>query len=339
MALILFTENPAPAQSGGMDGCSGSMRLSRPQQDSQAFSQPPANVVDGASFQVRPRLNGPSPEGATMAPGGQAPLNGSLDQLVGSLLHGQTADSSWANALVGGARQLRAKLFDSPAHNVMQLSTADRRDLANSDLAIIIDHSGSMKTRDCPGVSLPGGLASRFEWSIDELSIFANGIMSSLPHGFSLITFDTNPEAFQISSVDSLQQVLTHLRPGGGTRLEAALQTAFQLHRAHLNQPLLIAVITDGEVNVRESQATMIEGTREFPLPNGVAITVLQIGLIAEQTTAPRLRALGNLRYAGAAYEPLTEVPFSRVRRDGLANDVLAALHTNLMAPGSMYGR
>ncbi|HEY9793148.1 MAG TPA: vWA domain-containing protein [Candidatus Obscuribacterales bacterium] len=239
-----------------------------------------------------------------------------------------TTSSPTAGQFLG--KFLKSDFFSGQSHNILQLSPTDQRALSNSDLMIVIDHSGSMKTRDCPGFSFPGGLNSRLQWVVDELTIFSNQIIASMPHGFSLITFDNNPEVFQISNVDELNQVLSSLRPGGGTRLEAALGKAFQIHRAHMNQPLLIAVITDGEVNVRESEQTMAQGTREFPPPCGVAITILQVGAIAEQTTAGRIQALSSILPMGALYQPLTGVPFSQLRRWGLGNAVLFALRSSM---------
>src|SRR5262249_32287442 len=102
------------------------------------------------------------------------------------------------------------------------------------------------------------------------------------------------------------------------------------LHNEHLNQPLVIAVITDGEVNVRESGQMIAEGTRAFPPPNNLSITILQVGTIAEATTAPRLAVLTSALPMGAAYQCLSGVPFSRLRKDGLGNDVLYALRSRM---------
>jgi von Willebrand factor type A domain len=290
-------------------------------------SQTPSSAT--SSFFVRPKSTQSASPPNPGTPSNSASSYITPNQLLGQFLHGQANTGSLQNMIMGEARQLKSEFVAEPAHNMLQFTAEDRRELSNCDLAIIIDHSGSMKTRDCPGFSYPGGLNSRLEWVVDELMIFANNIMYSMPHGFSLITFDSNPEAFQISNVDELRQVLGSLSSGGGTRLEAAIDKAFSLHQAHRDQPLLIAVITDGEVNVRESEQVIAKGTRAFPLPNGVAITILQVGAIAEQTTAPRLQALCNLMPMGAAYDPLTGVPFSRLRRDGLGNDVLLALRSS----------
>lgn len=352
-SLLWFAAVPLSAQQleGSLEK-NQSSRIARPQTQTAApvpASAPQNSLIDDSSFAAPPIAPSPIPidqqpmssqfranigdNGLPGAADNHLPphLHGGvgLDGMLGSLLNGQTDKGGWSNVLLGTVQQLKANLLTGPAHNVMQLNASDRAQLANCDIAIIIDHSGSMKTRDCPNVGIGSGFGSRFEWSIDEMRVFASEIMSALPHGISLITFDNNPQTFHVASAPELQAVLSNLRPGGGTRLEAALNAAFELHRPHMNQPLLIAVVTDGEVNVRQSAQTMIMATHAYPLPNGVSITLLQIGAIAEQTTAGRMFGLSNLRSFGAAYEPFVAVPFSEVRRDGFARELLGALRRN----------
>lgn len=229
---------------------------------------------------------------------------------------------------------LRAALQSGPAHTNTPLSADERLFLSRSDIAIILDHSGSMQATDCP--SNAGLFQSRLSWCVEELVSFADSLLTALPHGFHLITFDDKPEVFQIATAARLKEVVQGLKSGGGTDLAKALREAFRIHSAHPQQPLLIAVVTDAEVEMRSSESTIAEGTRRYPLPNGIFINILQVGITAEIHTHNNLAELDSLHTrAGAAYDAVEGVPFSRLRKDGLPRDLLAALRKNNQANAS----
>jgi Mg-chelatase subunit ChlD len=229
------------------------------------------------------------------------------------------------------AVDLSSVLQDGPAHFSASLTDEEKRLLSQSDVVLILDHSGSMRTMDCPSA---GGLAEqRIAWCAWELESFAESLTAAFPHGFHFITFDARPDIYSITSATQLREILQSLRAGGGTDLSAALREAFRLHRAHWQQPLLIAIITDAEIEVQSCQQAIVSATRQFPLPNGVFISLLQVGCIAEVHTSDRLGCLDNLKArAGAAYDACTAVPFSKLRREGLGRDLLIGLRTNLPA-------
>ncbi|MBY0357870.1 MAG: VWA domain-containing protein [Candidatus Obscuribacterales bacterium] len=217
----------------------------------------------------------------------------------------------------------------APAHAAKTISQADYNDLVASDIVVIIDHSGSMGVVDCPSEdndTLPA--QSRLSWSVEELNNFSRLIIHALPHGFTLITYDDKPDVYSINSQSQLTSVLRNLKEGGGTNLAAALKEAFRTHNVHRQQPLLIAVITDAEIDLQSAQQTIAAATHEYPLPNGVFITLLQVGEGAEAQAADTLSLLNNLRSrAGAAYDPFIGIPFSRLRREGVGRDILAVFH------------
>lgn len=224
---------------------------------------------------------------------------------------------------------IREALRDGPAHFNIPLSVEETRTLAGSDIVIILDHSGSMRTMDCPSAS--GGVEARLTWCTEELESFAETLSHALPHGFHLITFESKPDIYHINSAARMREVLQSLTGGGGTDLSAALREAFRIHSAHPKQPLLVAVVSDAEIDISTCERTIIEATRQFPLPNGIFITLLQVGIVAEVHTADRLNLLDNLRTrSGASYDAFTGIPFSKVRREGLGRDLLTGLRLNL---------
>lgn len=253
----------------------------------------------------------------------------SRNENLGMLAHG----SRWHVPAAAANRRpvpvdLRSALNEGPSHFTIPLSADEKNVLAHSDIIIVLDHSGSMKTLDCPA---SGGFPeSRLSWCVEELAAFADQIASALPHGFHLISFESKPEVHRISNAVQMLQILNSLNGGGGTDLAAALKEAFRLHTAHPKEPLLIAVVTDAEIDLHSSQSAIVDATRQFPLPNGVFITLLQIGAISEIHTADTLASLEGLKLrAGAQYDAFFGIPFSRVRRDGLGRDLLFGLRAN----------
>lgn len=230
---------------------------------------------------------------------------------------------------------LAAELSRGPAHFNSSLSEAEKKVLTASDIVIVLDHSGSMSTADCP--SYGGGAQSRLSWCVEEILAFAQPIMTALPHGFALITFDSRPDVHYIRSVSELQSVLHGLNDGGGTDLSKALDEAYRIHFAHPRQPLLIALVTDAEIDVRSSENTILEGCRRFPLPNGVFISLMQIGIRAEASTADTLALFDDLTTkSNAPYDAVDTVPFSKLRHDGLGRDILVGLQRNFYSNAAM---
>ncbi len=249
---------------------------------------------------------------------------------LGSLASGTRWQSHAPNVGGGPGPILRAAL-SGPAHFTVPLTAGERLALTGSDIVIILDHSGSMFSPDCPGSG--GRLESRLAWAVEEMEYFADTLCSSLPHGFELITFDSTPEVFRVQSTSQLREVLHNLKGGGGTDLPSALKEAFRVHNAHPKAPLLIAVVSDGEVDLRSSEKTIVEASRQYPLPAGVFITLLQIGINAEIHTSGDIGVLDNLQSrAGAAYDAFSAVPFSKVRADGLGRSILFGLRSRAFA-------
>lgn len=261
--------------------------------------------------------------------------NAQLEKLArsGGRWTASTSRSSGSRVL-----DLRAALQDGPAHSIVPLSADERKSLCASDIFIILDHSGSMSTADCPSSQ---GLQSRISWCREELLAFADDLVRYLPHGFHLITFDSKPEIFHITSSQQLLDALNGLEPGGGTNLAGALNEAFRLHTSHPQQPLLGAILSDAEIEVRSSEQAIVDASRRFHLPNGVFLTLLQVGLIAEIHSENTLKQLDNLdKNAGAAYDPFEGISFSKLRKDGLSRDLLSGLRVNAeTASGPQQGK
>lgn len=241
-----------------------------------------------------------------------------------------------------GSRGRRFDLAEAitrgPAHFGGALSEGERNTLIASDIVFILDHSGSMSHPDCPAGTLTSnasGIQSRLSWCVEEIAAFADRIVSALPHGFTLITFDSKPDVYPIRTASQLHDALGKLEGSGGTDLASALNEAYRIHAAHPKQPLLIVLVTDAEIDVRSSEQTILEGCKRFP--NGMFITLMQIGISAEGNTADTLALLDDLpKKSGAPYDPVEAIPFSQVRRDGFGRDMLLGIQRNYYANRSL---
>lgn len=270
------------------------------------------------------------------------PLNASLkgqDDDLAALINGGVP--RFAGGVPIEPRNIGAELQDGPAHAVA-IDAVDRAQLIRSDVVIILDHSGSMGAGDCPksdDTGHPGPHAQpRLAWAAEEMQNFSRQLLAQLPHGFTFITFDTRPDMYEIRSAPQFESILQSLQSGGGTTLAPALELAFAHHRAHLNQPLLVAIVSDCQIDVGASVHEMISATHRFPLPNGAFFTFLQVGILAEERARPvgpwsKPDLLTHLVERGAAYEPATLIPFSKLRKTGLANGILVALRSAQAAP------
>lgn len=242
-----------------------------------------------------------------------------------------------ASPLYGNRRNpmdLAAEISRGPAHFTGSFTESERNTLIASDIIFVLDHSGSMSHGDCPAGSpnsYAAGVQSRISWCAEEIEAFSDRILSALPHGFTLITFDSKPDVYPIRTAYQLRDAVNKLEGSGGTDLAAALNEAFRIHSGHPKQPLLIVLITDAEVDIRSSEQTILEGCRRFP--NAMFITMMQIGIGAEAHTADTLALFDDLpKKAGAAYDPVEAIPFSRVRREGFGRSMLSGLQRNYYA-------
>ncbi len=248
---------------------------------------------------------------------GRAPLSGGVqrndmqafaDQASSNLrpLAGVTQDSMMRgqadqrNPLAGGITQLELKK------------------LAQHDVVLVIDKSGSMNTPDCPGVGSGSGLASlglgaggsgsllrmlaafgginvggmggmggmtRWEWCGAQIAALAQQYQSAAPSGLSVVLFSTGTKIFPNVKVQEIPKIFTEFRPGGLTNEASALRQTLgdyfsrkQLTNGNV-KPLLVAIITDGEPTDKGAVVQVIGQTMaQMRRPDEIKVTFLQVG-------------------------------------------------------------
>ncbi|MBS1995637.1 MAG: VWA domain-containing protein [Cyanobacteria bacterium SZAS LIN-2] len=191
--------------------------------------------------------------------------------------------------------------------------------LVNYSIAMVVDNSASMGTRDCPGD------ISRWQWCkdhINELYSQENGV---LQRNISIVTFDSNFHSRQNCSPSDLKSVFASAVPSGETYMAPALEEAFLLVRRQLNsgRPAIVSVISDGRPSdVENVKKAIIKETNILSNPKLLSIVFIEVG-----TPEHYLRELDNdLVKQGAAADIVKVVPFAEAQGQGLSKTLAATI-------------
>jgi len=236
------------------------------------------------------------------------------------------------------------------------ITERDLHVLEQHDVAVIVDRSLSMTTRDCPGVSPDqggwqaalGGLLSqqmpgyqfsaggtgmsRWDFVLSQTMALAQQTSQIFPHGITLVLFSSHCRVFKNVAVNQLPQIFAMNHPWGSTNTAEALETQIddyfarrQATRGHL-KPLAIAIVTDGmPTNPDSLKRLIIETTHHMQNPHEIRITFLQIG--TERKGFEELNELDNfLTHEGARFDIVETKPFPEVVRAGLARSLVEAI-------------
>lgn len=116
-------------------------------------------------------------------------------------------------------------------------------ELNKGDQFIIgFDISGSMQTRDCPGNS------TRFEYVKETMKVFIAEASKWDPDGVSFYPFNNHCQEFpDVASVEAVNDMVSKLRPGGGTYTHLPIQAAYKEHKAKGSEQTFLLLFTDGE--------------------------------------------------------------------------------------------
>jgi len=212
-----------------------------------------------------------------------------------------------------------------------------KRLIADHDIVIIIDQSGSMNTQDCPN-----GL-SRWEWCEKQTQKFMRDLEGYVKT-VTIFTFNNNFTETHNAGMYKIAKIYHDENPGGMTwtagPLDQALKEYFAARTAGgAVKPLLIAVITDGEPNLPrgprfaedEVKRIIADAIAKMNSPNEITITFLQIGAGFEGSEF--LFALS--KDPTVRYRIVDTKPFQDVIKLGLMDSLAAAItspHENVTA-------
>jgi uncharacterized protein with von Willebrand factor type A (vWA) domain len=154
------------------------------------------------------------------------------------------------------------------------MTTAKAINLANLDVIVLVDQSGSMET--------PDTLNKKSRWDFSKEA--AQGIVGALAKhdddGIDLIFFNRSQTVYEKVKDASFMETWNKQRPGGGTDLVAPLQKAFALAEKRWGEKnQFIIVFTDGAPDDQGTVAqTIIDFTKKMERDEQVAILFARVG-------------------------------------------------------------
>ena len=194
------------------------------------------------------------------------------------------------------------------------------RVLARYQIELIVDHSLSMRSRDCPG-----GL-SRWDWCGVQAMDLSRAISPFVPDGLTITPFANNFQVYPRSSPFDIANLFQNPQFHFGTRLAEPLRDRLKYFFAHRDQntkPLLIAVITDG-VPFPQPEPMMVlhelvGASKAMRDPNEVTVVFFQIGG-HDRFGHEYLQFLDQkLVRNGARFHYVHNIPFEQLMAVGLA--------------------
>jgi Mg-chelatase subunit ChlD len=252
---------------------------------------------------------------AQQASTGRAPLSGGVQRNDMQAFADQA--SSNLRPLTGSSQDnfMRGQAEQRPlAGGITQM---ELKKLAQHDVVLVIDKSGSMNTPDCPGVGSGSGLASlglgggsstllhmlaafggisvgggggfggmtRWEWCGAQTAALAQQYQSAAPSGLSVVLFSTGTKIFPNVKVQEIPKIFTEFRPGGLTNEATALRQTLGDYFSRKNltggnvKPLIVAIITDGEPTDKGAVVQVIGQTMsQMRRPDEIRVAFLQVG-------------------------------------------------------------
>jgi Mg-chelatase subunit ChlD len=155
------------------------------------------------------------------------------------------------------------------------MQTANQINLANLDVTVVVDKSGSMgMERDTPSGQ------SRWDWAKESILHLVTELGKYDDDGIDLIFFNASHKLEEKVSAEKFPAIWNAHSPGGGTVLAAPLQTALKLSENRWGEKnQLILVLTDGQPNDPASVGpAIIETTKKMARDEQIAILFLQVG-------------------------------------------------------------
>ncbi|MDZ4834560.1 MAG: hypothetical protein SGJ27_12345 [Candidatus Melainabacteria bacterium] len=277
-------------------------------------------------------------------------MDGGIDDEGTNLQGGAAASVDNQFPTLGGAASANNKkpLKGTATGSTLKsgLTEVQLQKLANHDLVLIIDQSGSMHTPDCPisGMGRVGGTVmsmllgsiacvSRWQWCKEQTLHLAEQTRYVSAKGLSVVLFSGGFKVFTNVTLDQIPQIFSRAAPEGGTNLTDPLVATFRdyLQRRELThgnvKPLGIAIITDGRPNNENTvRQAIVEATLRMRNPNEISVTIFLIGNSAYTGQGFVTDLERNLPRYGARYNIVRAVTFGELMKVGLARALADAL-------------
>lgn len=258
-----------------------------------------------------------------------------LQEKAKSVLKGLASGGSNSKTAAGSALKAGASAASSVASSAARvpiegkivdkvLNKQELNLLANYEIAIVIDKSGSMNETDCPQ-----GL-SRWDWCRQQLLSFTSQISPVFKSGITVALFSSNAQVLRNVSFSLVPDIFSKNIPNGGTYMAKPLSEILDEYFERRDQnpasvrKLLIEVITDGEPSDKGELISVISrASRKMTRADEVRIDFLQIGNEEDGIEALRKLDTKLVSESGAQFDIVTVEAFSAVAAEGLPRALL----------------
>lgn len=207
----------------------------------------------------------------------------------------------------------------------MQMGNIEQ--LKNRDYYLVIDTSGSMETKDCPGGK------SRWQALQETTLAVANRLAEYDPDGITIVPFASKHKWYPNTTPGKVADLFKEIEPLGATVLTPALKACFDdyLQNKQKNQAkangAIVLVVTDGQPNDEDDVAKAIVAFGN-KLDTGDAEFGIQLLQVGQDAAASRfLKKLDDdLGKMGAKHDIVDTKTMDEIESIGLTEALLAAL-------------
>lgn len=206
------------------------------------------------------------------------------------------------------------------------LTSSELTVLSKYDVVIVLDKSGSMDERDCPG-----GM-SRWDWCRDQMMSLTAQISSVFKSGITVALYSSDYDIFKNVDLAYVTRIFGENAPSGGTYTGKVMEAVFDDYFARraanpATRKLLVQVVTDGDPSDKGALiAAISRASQMINSPGEITVNFLQIG--HEEAGARTLAKLdSNMASEGAKFDIVRVEPFAFVEREGLPRALADAIN------------
>jgi hypothetical protein len=204
------------------------------------------------------------------------------------------------------------------SQSASKLTDSETKVLKDSNFAILVDASGSM------GNNVDSSGKSRWKWCSENISDFADVAESIAGRRIMLVPFNDKFDIRRNCNSESIRALFEQEVARGGTNIATPLEAVVNEYLASKSpEPLIVAVITDGEPTVGPDVSQTIKDlTQRLSGPKQVKLVFF---CIAADYGAERLMTHLDLDLyrEGAKYDIVSSYKFGELQRMGLAKALL----------------
>jgi len=211
--------------------------------------------------------------------------------------------------------RLRTKIdetrINNPEHIKSQLDVWSK--LKNYKVALLIDRSGSMSKL------LNDSDKTVWQWVKQSFGTFCTEAQRQAGSNFDLDLFNSTNTLHKDLNATKVQAILADTVTTDDTQLAPALRDVFDYELSHLQKPLLMLIITDGQsISSDEIDSVLLDNISKFDKGRKLRIVFIQTGFSTQG--ARFISALSDKCKQHGIQGYVYTLPFDRVIKDGWAS-------------------